>query len=314
MSMKQSTKINKISFVTPVYSNEQSLEILYKKIKTELKKLRIYKYEHIFVDDGSPDESLAVLLKLRRKDKKVKIIQFSRNFGQKMAVVAGLRESTGDLTICINADLQDPPEMVKKIVDAYKGGGEVIACFRENRDDGFLKELRSRIYYGVLRMSYVNMPCGGFDFFAISKEPLKVYKKLDDRNRVTQVDILWLGFNVKFLPYKRQKRPYGKSQYNFSKYLRSFIDGILDGSFVPIRFISLVGFASAFMGFLYALLVIFRYFSGQTPFQGYAPIVILILIIGGLLMIMLGILGEYIARIYHETRKRPLYVIKKKHG
>lgn len=304
-----------ISFVIPVFNNEGSLKITYNNNKKALKTfLKEHDYEFIFVDDGSTDNSLQELLSLRKGDNKVQIIQFSRNFGQKMAVVAGLNEAKGDVTICMSADLQDPPEMISNMLKEFEKGTEIVVCYRNTREEELLKRLRSQIYYYLLKITYPSVPKGGFDYFALSKKPLEAYKKLEDRNRVTQVDILWLGFNIKFLPYKRKKRVIGKSQYTFSKYLKSFVDGIVDGSYVPIRFISLTGIVTATLGFSYVLVVVFRYFKGETPFRGYAPIIILLLIIGGLTMLMLGILGEYIARIYHETRKRPHYIIKNKYG
>lgn len=302
-----------VTFVIPVYRNQDSLKKTYLQNVNTLMKLSIkYKYEFVFVDDGSDDNSAQELLKLRKKDKRVKIIQFSRNFGQKSAVVAGLRNVKKGIAICMSADLQDDPNMIPKMIRAYEDGSDIVVCYRKERDERMFKKFRSLVYYKLLSMTYPNIPKGGFDYFMLSGKPLKAYRKLKDRNRVTQVDVLWLGFNIKFIPYKRKKRSIGKSQYNFSKYLKSFIDGVLDGSYIPIRMMSLAGFVSAFIGFLYVFVIVYRFLNNETPFEGYAPIVILVLIIGGLIMLMLGVLGEYIWRIYNETRKRPMYIIKNK--
>ena len=302
-----------ISFVIPVFRNEGSLTTTYKQNKAAVKKAYPNcKCEFVFVDDGSDDGSLAELVKIQKKDKRVTILQLSRNFGQRMAVIAGLHEVKGEAVIVMSADLQDPPSMVPKMIKAYEAGNQVVICHREKRQDGLFKSLTSRIYFGLLRMTYPNAPEGGFDYFLLGGKAHAAYKTLNDRNRVTQVDVLWLGFDVALLPYTRLARKVGRSQYNFSKYFKMVIDGLIDSSYIPIRFISLVGILTAFLGFSYALWVVFRFFNNRTPFEGYAPIVIILLVVGGLIMLMLGILGEYIWRIYHETRKRPHFIIKNK--
>jgi dolichol-phosphate mannosyltransferase len=156
------------------------------------------------------------------------------------------------------------------------------------------------------------MPKGGFDFILIDRKALNILNQIDERNRFFQGDILWLGFNVAFIPYNRLKRTIGKSQWTLSKKLKYFLDGLLNTSYIPIRLMSLLGICFSFFGFLYSLIIAYSRLINNTPFNGWAPIMILILIIGGLIMLMLGIIGEYVWRTYDETRKRPLYIIKDK--
>jgi dolichol-phosphate mannosyltransferase len=161
-----------------------------------------------------------------------------------------------------------------------------------------------------MKIANPKMPEGGFDYVLLDRKPLDVFAEIDERNRFFQGDILWMGFNIKFIPYKRQKRTIGKSQWNFSKKLKYFIDGSLNTSYLPIRFMSIIGITTAILGFIYALIVAYARLINKVPFKGYAPIVILLLIIGGLIMIMLGIIGEYLWRVYDESRKRPVYIVK----
>lgn len=304
-----------ISFVIPVYRNQGSLKLTYDKILAVWKdRLTAYGYEFIFVDDGSDDESLAELLKLREHDECVKIISFSRNFGQVAAVIAGFRVALGDCVVNMSADLQDPAEKITEMIAEYEKGNDVVICHRIEREDGFAVSAASKLFYTLMSRYYRDMPTGGFDFVALSRRAVVALNRLDERNRFFQGDLLWLGFHVKFIPYKREKRTVGKSQWTFAKKLKYLIDGFLNTSYIPIRFISLIGVLTSLLGFIYAVVIVIGRFFNQTPFPGWAPIMILLLMIGGLIMIMLGIIGEYVWRIYDETRHRPVYIVKHKYG
>lgn len=303
-----------ISFVIPVYRNEKALTITYNKIKELLNNnLRNYNYEFVFVDDGSDDNSLNELLELRQHDANVKVIEFSRNFGQMAAIVAGLREAKGDAIVNMSADLQDPVELIKEMVEAWENAAEIVIGFRIGREDSLAANLSSKAFYSLMNLSLPNLPRGGFDYVLLGRKAVDAYNKLQERNRFYQGDILWLGFPVKFIPYQRIKRTIGKSQWTFSKKLKSFIDSILVVSYWPIRLMTIMGLIVSFLGFLYALVITFNRFNNNTPFTGWAPIMILILVIGGIIMMMLGVIGEYLWRIYDETRGRPMYIINEKH-
>ena len=301
----------KLSFVIPVFRNEGSIFPTYEKIITLTQKLE-FGYEFIFVNDGSDDNSITELHALHNQDDKVKVLSFSRNFGQVAAIIAGMKEVTGDAAISLSADLQEPIELIENMITKWKSGNEIVICHRIDREDSFIANNASAIFYKLIKISNPKMPKGGFDFLLIDKKALVSFNQIDERNRFFQGDILWLGFNTAFIPYNRLKRTIGKSQWTLSKKLKYFIDGLLNTSYIPIRLMSLIGIVISLLGFIYAFVIAYNRFVNNTPFNGWAPIMITILIIGGLIILMLGIIGEYVWRTYDETRKRPIYIIKDK--
>ncbi|MEZ4877539.1 MAG: glycosyltransferase family 2 protein [Flavobacterium sp.] len=301
----------KLSFVIPVYRNEGSLIPTFTIIKDLVTKNK-FEYELIFVNDGSDDNSFEELKELFKIDSNVKVLSFSRNFGQVAAVIAGLKEVTGDVVISMSADLQEPIELIEQMVQKWQEGNEIVICHRTDREDGFIANNTSKIFYKLMKYVNPKMPNGGFDFLLLDKKAVNVLNQIDERNRFFQGDVLWLGFNTAFIPYRRIKRAIGKSQWTLSKKIKYFIDGLLNTSYVPIRLMSFLGLCFSFVGFLYSLIIIYSRFVNNTPFNGWAPIMILLLIIGGMIMVMLGIIGEYVWRAYDETRKRPIYIIKDK--
>jgi polyisoprenyl-phosphate glycosyltransferase len=304
--------MKRISFVIPVYRNERAVTVTYDQIyQVCTGDLREYSYEIVFVDDGSDDGSLDELLALRARDQNVRVISFTRNFGQMAAILAGFRQASGDMVIQLSADLQDPISLVPRMIAEHERGSEVVVCHREHREDAVSSRLASRVLYAILRLSFPQIPAGGFDYILLDRKVVDAFNAVDVRNRFFQGDILWFGYKTTFLPYTRAKRAIGRSQYTFAKRLKNSIDAILDSSYLPIRFISLVGVLTAFAGFLYAIDIVYGRLRHDIPFTGWAPIMILILVIGGLLMLMLGIIGEYVWRIYDEVRGKPNYVVRK---
>jgi len=300
----------KVSIVIPVYRNEKSLHKTYAEIKNLFnEKLATYTLELIFVNDGSDDDSLDILKKLHSNDKRIKIISFTRNFGQVHAVTAGYQRATGDLISTISADLQDPIELIAEMVNKCEQGSDVVICHRIKRNDDFLSKLFSRVAYGMLRVSAPKMPIGGFDYVMLKRRAMDTINMFGSKTRFYPSDILWCGYQVSMIPYERRKREEGKSQYSFWKKFKVFLDAILDTSYLPIRLISLAGALLSLLGFIYTFLVVLAWFNNKTPFSGYAPIIISVLVVGGLNILMLGVIGEYIWRIYEEVRKKPSYVI-----
>lgn len=303
----------KISFVVAVYHNEGALSKTHEKIQAVFSSaLAQHEYEIVFVDDGSKDGSLREILSLRQQDPNVKVITFTRNFGQMAAMLAGFREATGDAVINISADLQDPVELIPQMVEKWQTGSETVICYRTDRADTVLAKLFSRFAYGVLRMSHPQIPPGGFDFVLMDRKVMDAFNAIDVRHRYFQGDLLWTGYRTSFIPYVRLKRTIGKSQYNFGKKLKNFLDAVLDASYLPIRFISLLGLITSALGVMYSVTIIFSWLRGETPFDGWAPLMIAILLVGGLIMVMLGVIGEYVWRINEEVRKRPNYVVRDK--
>jgi polyisoprenyl-phosphate glycosyltransferase len=303
----------KITFVVAVYRNEGAISKTYENIKAVFETaLTGDEYEVVFVDDGSDDGSLQEILSLRKNDSCVKAITFTRNFGQMAAILAGLKEASGDAVINISADLQDPIDLIPQMVQEWKQGAELVICYRTDRSDTLAAKLFSRFAYGALRLSIPQIPPGGFDFFLMDRKAVEEFNAIDVRNRFLQGDLLWTGYRTSFIPYVRLKRVIGKSQYTFGKKLKNFIDAFLDASYLPIRFISLLGVITSALGVLYSMTIVYSWLRGETPFTGWAPLMIVILLVSGLIMVMLGIIGEYVWRINEEVRKKPNYVIRDK--
>ena len=303
----------KISFVVAVYHNEGAISKTHEKIQSVFSnELAHHAYEIVFVDDGSKDGSLQEILGLKEQDSRIKAITFTRNFGQMAAMLAGFKEASGDAVINISADLQDPVELIPQMVEKWQEGAEIVICYRTDRSDTLFAKLFSRLAYGMLRMSLPQIPPGGFDFVLMDRKVMDVFNAIDVRHRFFQGDLLWTGYRTSFISYVRLKRMVGKSQYNFGKKLKNFLDAVLDASYLPIRFISLIGLITSALGVLYSATIVFSWFRGETPFEGWAPIMIAILLVGGLIMVMLGVIGEYVWRINEEVRKRPNYVVRDK--
>jgi glycosyltransferase involved in cell wall biosynthesis len=300
-----------VSIVIPVYNNEKSLSISYERIHEVFTRYPGgLDFEIVFVNDGSHDGSYAELLALRKRDARVKVLSFTRNFGQMAAMLAGFSEARGDAVINISADLQDPIDLMPEMIDKWRGGAEVVVCYRESRDDPLLARVFSRLAYSLMRVSIPTMPPGGFDYVLMDRAVMDLFNSVDVRHRFFQGDLLWSGHRVSFISYKRLKREHGKSQYTFFKKLKNLLDALLDSSYLPIRFISLMGIFTSFGGLLYSITVVVSWFYGGTPFSGFAPIMIAIMFVGGMIMTMLGILGEYVWRIYDEIRKKPNYIVR----
>lgn len=301
----------KISFVIAVYRNAGAITRTYEKIRGVFSEsLSDYQYELVFVDDGSDDGSLDEILALRESDPNIKAISFTRNFGQMAAMIAGLKQASGDATINISADLQDPAELIPQMVEQWRAGSELVVCYRTDRSDTLAAKIFSRVAYGALRLSIPQIPPGGFDFVLMDRKALDEFNAIDVRNRFFQGDLLWTGYRTSFIPYVRLKRTIGRSQYNVRKKLKNFLDAFLDASYLPIRFISYAGIVTSALGVLYSISIVVSWLAGRTPFSGWAPLMIAVLLVGGMIMVMLGIIGEYIWRIYDEVRKKPNYVVR----
>lgn len=309
MNAAKGNNVKLISVCFAVYNNEGALTILYNKIVNEIEtNFPDYNFELLFVNDGSTDNSLTELLELKDKanDNRIKIISFSRNFGQMAAILAGWRHAKGDVVINMAADLQDPPEQCVAMIKEWEKGSDVVISYRKRHGTTLLNKVTSRLFY---KMLLPNVPPGGFDFALLGRNAMEAINSIKERNRFYQYDILWVGFNVKFIPYDKLERPIGKSQYNFVKRFGNFATAFINVSYFPLRMMSLLGLFIAVSGFVYSLSIVHAYYFLSTPFQGWAPLMILILIIGGLIMLMLGVLGEYIWRIFDEVKKRPEYII-----
>ena len=303
--------MQKISVVVPVYYNEGSLPLLFDELLTIEKSLleMEMELELIFVDDGSGDSSLAELLKIKEQRPVTRIVKLTRNFGAVHAAKTGFQFVSGDCFLSLAADLQDPPELILQMVKKWQAGAKFILATRSDREDPFRSKIFSYVYYRLLRLFVVpNYPDGGYDLALMDKAMLPYLQK-SSKNMYTPLLAYWLGFQPVVLLYKRRKRIYGHSRWTFNKKLTAAIDAIFGFSYVPIRFISLIGLLVSVLSFCYAIWIIVNGFLGRTEVRGFATIVTLIAFMQGLGIFMLGIIGEYIWRIFDEINHRPESVI-----
>lgn len=303
------------SIVVPVYHNEGTLTALHEALLREVAARRPQAdFEIIYVDDGSRDGSLAELLRIKAADpQRVRVVKFSRNFGQVAAIMAGYRLAVGRCVVNISADLQDPPQLIHEMLENFfTHGYEVVICHRAARDESLFRSITSRVSYSVIkRLSFPDMPPGGFDFVLLSERVKRILLEMDEANAFWQAQILWTGFPRKLIPYTRQRRPLGRSRWSFGRKLKYFIDGIMGYSYLPIRLISLMGVVVALLGLGYAAVVAYERLVGRIPVKGWAPLVILILVLSGVQMLMLGVIGEYLWRVLDQVRHRRPYLIER---
>ena len=303
------------SIIIPVYYNEGSIEKTFQTISEKvISKNSGLNCEVIFIDDGSKDNSYNEISDLREKHPDlIKSIKLTRNFGQVSAIYAGYHHAKGKCLINISADLQDPSELMNEMLDYhFKDNYEIVVCTREEREESYLRRKTSAIFYKMIKkLSFPNMPIGGFDFVLISGKVKDLLLEQYEVNPFWQGQLLWTGYRTKFIPYKRRGREVGKSRWTFSKKIKYLIDGVASYSYFPVRIMSVLGCIIALSGFVYAAVIVLAKIFGSTPFKGWAPIMILILVLSGIQMLMIGILGEYLWRVLDQVRGRKPYVLEK---
>lgn len=298
-----------ISVVVPCFNEEEAVPECHRRLTRALEALNTW-HEIIYVDDGSRDATLAKLQAIYASDPHVTVIELSRNFGHQSAVTAGLEIAQGEVTIILDADLQDPPELIAKMVEIWEQGYEVVYGVREVREaeSGF-KLWSAKLFYRLInRVAEVDIPLDAGDFRLLDRKAVDAIKRMPERHRLLRGMCSWIGFRHYGLKYTRAPRIAGKTKYPFRKMIALAFDGIASFSTLPLRFVSAVGFVTAllaFIGIVYALVV--RLFT-HTWVAGWAISFIGMLFLGGVQMISIGILGEYMARVYTEAKQRPLYL------
>lgn len=305
-----STSNFKFSVVVPIYFNELNIPFTIPKLQSLQVLLPDCELEFVFVDDGSKDDSLKLLLKAKELDPRIKVIKLSRNFGSMAAIQAGLEHVTGDCVGIISADLQDPPELFQTMIGQWKEGKKVVLATRSHREESFSQRAFSNSYYFLLeKFALKDYPKGGFDFVLIDRQV--VFEILDIKEKNTNIMslIYWLGHDRELIPYTRQERKLGKSRWTLSKKVKLFVDSFVSFSYMPIRVMSLIGMITALISFFYGIFVIVCTLFGLIELQGWTTIIALITFLLGIIMTMLGIIGEYLWRILDESRKRPSYIV-----
>jgi dolichol-phosphate mannosyltransferase len=300
-----------LSIVVPVYNNEPSLEALCANLADMHRGIAPEAdLEIVLVNDGSSDGSWEKIVALRTAHPGVVTgVRLSRNFGQLAAILAGYETARGDAIVTISADLQDPVALIPEMFRRWREGMDVVVAHRSDRQDAWSASFASRVAYAIARRANARMPQGGFDFLLLSRRALQTMLSFRGRHRFFQGDVLWMGYPTAFIPYVRMRRPHGKSSWTLARKFKYFIDLIVDSSYLPIRAMSALGFIVAILGLAYAGLIVYARLMHLTPFEGWAPIMVVLLVVGGLIMMMLGILGEYVWRLYDDVRGKPLYLV-----
>jgi dolichol-phosphate mannosyltransferase len=310
---KTSEKTPDYSCVLPVYFNEGALTNTFNQLKERVIAANPeYTAEIIFVDDGSGDGSYRELVELRKNNPGlVKVVKLTRNFGQVSALMAGFAQAKGRCVVALSADGQDPVDLINEMIKGhFDERYELVICHREDRDETYARKLTSEIFYSLVRrLSFSNMPVGGFDYFLMGRRALNVLLRNAEAHPFLQGQILWTGFPVKYLSYRRQAREIGESRWTLGKKITYLIDGVMSYSSMPIRFMSIAGVAIATTGFLYALYVIATRLIFGSVIQGWAALMVVSLVLGGIQLLMLGVIGEYMWRTLAQSRSRDAYVI-----
>jgi dolichol-phosphate mannosyltransferase len=299
--------------ILPVYYNEESLLPAYEKLKSVILALQPrLRGGLLYVDDGSGDQSLDVLRHIQAKGElPVTIVKLSRNFGQVMAIRAGLAHCDSSAAIVMSADGQEPEELIPQMLARHLDDrNEIVICTRSHREEGAYRTWTSRLFYGLMqRLCFPDMPLGGFDCFLLGPAARAAFLKEQERQPFLQGQILRLGFSRAFIPYTRRQREFGRSRWTLGKKIAYFFDGLMNYSFFPIRAVSYVGIALAFLGLLYAAIVLLAKLFIGNPVKGWTPLMIVILVLGGAQMLTLGVFGEYLWRILVQVQQRNPYWI-----
>jgi dolichol-phosphate mannosyltransferase len=298
------------SVVIPIYNEELNLLKLYDRLKSVMEKLNV-NHELIFINDGSRDKSMSVIIELALKDKAVKYINFSRNFGHQIAVTAGVDKSKGDVVAIIDADLQDPPELIEEMYYKMKEGYQVVYARRRSRKgESVMKKWTAKIFYRLLaKITSISIPLDTGDFRIIDKVIIKYLREMPEQQKYLRGQISWIGFKQTFVEYDRDVRNAGETGYSYKKMIRFALDGITSFSNFPLKFATMAGFVVSGTSFLTMLYALHSRFISRDYEPGWASLILAVLFIGGIQLIGIGIIGEYISRIGANVRNRPLYII-----
>lgn len=303
-----------VSIVVPVYHNAPSLPELLDKFRDLARRNSNDTFEFVFVDDGSKDDSFAVLSRLSATEPRMRLVKLSRNFGSNPALMAGLEHARGDVVAAIAADLQDPPELIHDMLGRWRDGKKVVLAARSTRDDPGLTSLMADTFYGLFRrFAIAAMPKRGFDFFVLDRQVCDLIKHTREANVYLMGLILWLGFDPAVVYYHRKEREkrFGRSMWTFAKKLKYFADSFVAFSYAPIRAASLLGMLISTAGTVYAAVIVLMWLIGDVAVPGWASLMVVLLVVSGVQLMIMGILGEYLWRNLDETRRRPRFIVEK---
>lgn len=304
--------MNKISIIVPCYNEEDVLKIFYNKI-TEVSKTIDADFEYIFVDDGSKDKTLEILKEYSKKDNRVRFISFSRNFGKESAMFAGLKESTGDYVAIMDADLQDPPDLLKEMYETLLTKEfDCVATKRKTRKgEPILRSFFSRMFYSIInKMTSTEIVNGARDYRLMSRKMVDSILEVTEYNRFSKGIFSWVGFKTKWIAYDNIERAAGKTKWNFWKLFKYSIEGITAFTTTPLVMSAVIGIIFCILAFIMILFVIFKTLMYGDPVSGWPSTICIILFVSGIQLFCLGIMGEYLAKEYMEVKNRPIYIVK----
>ena len=301
--------MSKISIVVPVYYNEDTLMDLYEDMKAKILG-EFSDYELVFVDDGSGDSSWEIMNQIAALDKNVRLVKLSRNFGEHAAIFAGLSVCTGDCAVTKQADLQEDSLIILEMYEKWKQGNKVVLAVRRSRDESKIKVFFANMYYALVR-KFVNknMPVGGCDCYLIDRKVIEVLERMDEKNSSLTLQVLWAGFKTENVYFDRKDREKGKSRWTLAKKVKLVLDSMMSFSYVPIRLMAVTGIVFNVGALALFISVIVEYFAKGTPIVGWSSLMCVVLCSFGLILLMLGILGEYLWRALDAARTRPTFII-----
>ena len=303
--------MKKITILVPAYNEEEALPFLYERVSKIMDEMKNYEFELLFVNDGSKDNTLNEIKELRKKDKRISYVDFSRNFGKEIGMIAGLDYATGDCVIIMDADLQDPPELIPQMVELWEQGYDDVYAQRKSRaGETWLKKFTSKMYYKVLQsLTKVEIQKDTGDFRLLDRRCVNALKKMRETGRCSKSMFSWIGYNKKAILYDRDPRVAGKTKWNYKKLIDLAIDGITSFTTSPLRISTCLSISTFLALFIYFIYVIIKCIRLNIAIQAYQAIILLILFFSGVQIILIGIMGEYLGRIFNESKHRPLYLV-----
>ena len=303
--------MKKITIIIPAYNEEESLPPLYERLEKLMSSMEHYEFEILFVNDGSKDNTINLIKEYREKDNRISYVDFSRNFGKEIAMIAGLDYATGDCVIFMDADLQDPPELIPELVKYWEEGYDDVYAKRKTREgETWLKKFTSKMYYKVLQaFTRIEIQKDTGDFRLLDRRCVEALKSMRESQRYTKGLFSWIGYNKKEILYDRDPRAAGKTKWNYKKLVDLSIDGITSFTTSPLRWSAIMGVIVSIVGFIYMIYIIVKTLAFGVEVPGYASTMVVILFLGGIQLIFLGVIGEYLGRAFYETKRRPLYFI-----
>lgn len=301
-----------ISVLIPCYNESENIEPLHKALSEVTDKENAYQWEFLFVDDGSSDDTLQTIKKLSQKDSRIAFVSLSRNFGKENAMLAGFDNVSGDCVITMDADLQHSPDIIPQMLRHWEEGFDDVYAKRKNRDnESFIRRSLTELYYKMLqRMAKIDILPNVGDFRLLDRKCIDALRQLRETQRYTKALYCWIGYRKKAVEFETNTRTIGKSTFGYAKLFNLAIEGITSYTTAPLRISTVTGLIASMSAFLYMSFVLLKTLIVGEPVPGYPTIIILILFLGGLQLLSIGIIGEYLARIFHETKNRPVYLIK----